>query len=180
MVAAIGRPENDECSNYYLGYARRVPDGGDVLALLSAQIDTLESLLRGLSDEQADFRFAPGEWTIKQVVGHLVDAERILVYRAYTISRDESAVLPGFDPDVYAGEAGFGAWTLDELLDEWAALRRATVISFRHLTPEMHLRRGIASGTPFTVRALVYIIAGHINYHLEDLRGKYLPGLAGG
>lgn len=175
----IERPASDECSTYYMGYVSRVPDG-DVLALLSEQIDTLEDLLRDLSDDQAEFRFAPGEWSIKEVVGHLVDAERIFAYRAFTISRDETAIMPGIDPDVYVRAGDFGTWSLAELLDELVHLRRANVIAFRHLTPEASQRRGVASGTTFSVRALIHIIAGHINYHLADLREKYLPGLAAG
>ena len=178
MAGAIERPESGECSAYYLGYVGRVPQG-DVLALLADQVGVLDGMLRGLSDEQAEFRFAPGEWSIKEVAGHLVDAERLFSYRAFTISRDESAIMPGIDPDVYVREGKFGAWSLAELLDELAALRRANVIAFRHLTPETSRRRGVASGSTFSVRALVYILAGHINYHLEDLREKYLPGLAG-
>ena len=177
MVTTIERPEHDECSTYYLGYVRRVPDGDDVLTLLADQIGTLVGLLRGLSDEQAEFRFAPGEWSIKEVVGHLVDAERIFAHRAFTFWRDQAAIMPGIDPDVYVREGQFEAWSLAELLDELGLLRRANLISFRHLTPEASRRRGVASGSTFSVRALVYILAGHINYHLDDLRGKYLPGL---
>jgi DinB superfamily len=177
-MVLIEGPASDECSAYYMGYAARVPDG-DVLALLDEQIGVLGGLLRDLSDGQAEFRFAPDEWSIKEVAGHLVDAERILSYRAFTIARDEAAVLPGFEPDDYVRAGQFGAWSLAELLDELTLLRRANLIAFRHLTPEASQRRGDASGTIFSVRALVYIIAGHINYHLEDLREKYLPGLAG-
>lgn len=176
MVAVIERPASDECSEYYLGYVGRVPDG-DVLAMLAEQIGVLDDLLRGLSDEQAEFRFAPGEWSIREVVGHLIDAERLFAYRAFTISRDETAIMPGIDPDVYVREGNYGSYTLAELLDELISLRRANVIAFRHLTPEASQRRGVASGSTFSVRSLVYILAGHINYHLEDLREKYLPGL---
>jgi hypothetical protein len=179
MLTTIGRPENDECSTYYLGYARRVPDGEDVLALLADQTGTLAGLLRGLSDEQANVRFAPGGWTIKEVASHLVDAERAFGYRAFAFWRDQAAIMPGIDPDRYVREGQFGSWTLSELLDELVLLRRANLIAFRHLTPEASLRRGVASGSTFSVRARVSIIAGHIDYHLDDLREKYLPGLAG-
>jgi hypothetical protein len=176
-MVAIERPANDECSSYYLGYVARVPEC-DVLVLLSEQLNTLDGLLRGLTDEQADYRFAPNEWSIKEVVGHLIDAERIFAYRAFTISRDESAIMPGIDPDVYVAAGHYGARSLAELLDELAHLRRANLLAFRHLTTEATRRRGVASDTTFSVRALIYIIAGHVNYHLADLREKYLPGLA--
>ena len=175
-MTTIERPGNDECADYYLQYIRHAPEG-DVLALLDEQLLMLADLLRELTAEQADFRFAPGEWSIKEVVGHLGDVERIFAYRAYTIARDEAAVLPGFDQDHYVCEANFGAASLAELLDELASLRRANLLAFRRLTPEATRRRGIASDNPFSVRALIYILAGHFNYHLKDLREQYLPRL---
>ncbi len=177
MATVIERPGDGECSSYYMGYVGLAPEG-DVLALLAAQPGELADLLRGLSDEQAASRFAPGEWSIKEVVGHLADAERILAYRAFTISRQEGAVLPGFDPDDFVREAAFGARSLPDLLDELASLRAATVRFARHLTPETSRRRGAASGEPTSVRALVHILVGHVNHHLADLREQYLPSLA--
>jgi hypothetical protein len=155
----------------------RVPDG-DVLALLEAQVGELDALLRPLSASQADSRFADGEWTIKEVVGHLVDSERVFAYRAVAFARAEAASLPGFDQDAYVRAADFGTRTLADLLDQLALLRRANLAEFRCLSAETAARRGTASNREISVRALIYIIAGHVNYHLEDLRGKYLPGLA--
>lgn len=172
----IERPGTDECAGYYLQYANLVPDG-DILVHLAAQVGVLEGLLGGLTEEQAGYSFGPGEWTIKQVAGHLVDAERIMGYRAYTIARDETAVLPGFDQDFYVDQGDFNAWTLAEMLEEFRLLRRANLIAFRHLTAEQSKRRGIASGNPVSVRAQLYILAGHVNRHVEDLREKY--GCAG-
>lgn len=176
-MVAIERPESGECSEYYLGYVGRVPEG-DVVEMLAEQPGELEAMLGRLSDEQANFRFAPGEWTIKEVVGHLVDAERTFSYRAFAFSRDESVELPGMDPDDYVREGNFASWSLAELLDELSALRRANVIAYRRMSPEVSRRRGTASGGPFSVRALIYILAGHVYYHFEDLTEKYLPGLA--
>ena len=173
----IERPQSGECSEYYLGYVGRVPDG-DVVEMLAEQPGELEAMLGGLSDEQANFRFAPGEWTIKEVIGHLVDAERTFSYRAFAFSRDESLALPGMDSDDYVREGQFSGWSLSELLDELASLRHANVIAYRRMTPEVSLRRGVASGGPCSVRALIYILAGHVYYHFEDLTEKYLPGLA--
>lgn len=175
-MTTIERPGHDECTEYYFQYVR-LASQGDVLAVLDEQSRVLDGMLRGLTGEQADFRFAPGEWSIKEVVGHLVDAERIFAYRAFTLARDEAAVLPGFDPDAYVREADFGAASLAELLDELASLRRANLLAFRRLTPEATQRRGIASEIPFSVRALIYILAGHFNYHVKDVREQYLPGL---
>jgi hypothetical protein len=176
-MATIERPASDECSEYYLGYANRVP-AGDVLTLLSAQLATLGGLLRDLSADQADFRFALGEWSIKEVIGHLVDTERIFSARAFFFSRDETAVMPGIDPDLYVREGNLDARTLPDLLDELTHLRHANLLAYRHFTPEASQRRGVASGSIISVRALIYITACHLNYHLDDLRDKYLPGLA--
>lgn len=177
MTVVIERPERGECSEYYHGYVDRVPDG-DVLEILAGQPDELRQMLGDLSDSQAEFSFAPGEWTIKEVLGHLVDAERLFSYRAFTFARDQSAELPGMDPDDYVREGRFERYTLSDLLDEMELLRRANVIAFQYLTPEQTRQQGIASGNPFTVRALVYILAGHVLYHFEDFREKYLPGIA--
>jgi ABC-type uncharacterized transport system permease subunit len=120
---------------------------------------------------------AAGEWSIKEVVGHLIDAERAFGFRAFAFSRAEAAALPGFEQDAYVREAGFDARPLVDLLDELALLRRANLLAFKHLTPDQSARRGTASGREVSVRALIYIIAGHVDYHLEDLRQKYLPAL---
>lgn len=178
MPSVITRPSTDEYNDYYAGYVGLVPDG-DIMAILADSLVDTEKLLGGVSEEQADFRFAPGEWTIKEVAGHLVDGERAFGYRAFAFSRNESAALPGFDQDDYVREGNFGARTLADLLEELALLRRANLIAFRAITPEAALRRGVASNNPVSVRALIYILAGHTIYHLEDLREKYLPGLAG-
>ena len=175
-MAAIERPGTDEYNEYYADYMGRAPDG-DILTNLSDQLGELEGMLRGLTREQEDFRFAPGEWTIKEVVGHLVDGERAFGYRAFAFSRGEQAALPSFDQDEYVREGNSGARSLADLLEELSLLRRANLLAFRALTPEAAGRRGVASGNPVSVRALVYILAGHLNYHIEDLREKYLPGL---
>ena len=176
MATVITRPEADEYNDFYAGYVARVPDG-DIMAILVDSQAEVEKLLRGLSDAQADFAFAPGEWTIKEVAGHLVDAERAFGYRAYAFARNESSALPGFDQDDYVREGNIGARSLADLLEELDLLRRANLIAFRYLTPEASLWRGIASNNPVSVRALVYILAGHTLYHLADLHEKYLPDL---
>lgn len=178
MPAAIARPAEDEYAPYYADYIRRVPDG-DILAILAGQPAELARLLGELSDERAGFRFAPGEWSIAEVVGHLGDAERIVGYRALCIARGETAALPGFEQDDYVREADFGARPLAELLDELALLRRANVLAYRHLSDAVSRRRGVANNVSFSVRALIYSLAGHLDYHLEDLRDKYLPALPG-
>src|SRR4051812_18459563 len=118
MATVIARPGTDEYGSYYGDYVDLVPDG-DVLTILATQIETLEGMLRGLSDGQANSTFAAGEWSIKEVAGHLVDAERIFAHRLYAISRADPNPLPGFEQDDYVREANFGVRTLPDLLDEW-------------------------------------------------------------
>lgn len=176
MAEQIGKPGSDEYGAYYADYVARVP-GDDALAVLAGQMDVLGQLLGAVGDEQANGTFAPGEWSIKEVVGHLVDAERAFGYRIFAFSRAEPSPLPSFDQDSYVREAQFDARPLPELLEELALLRRANLLAYRHLTPEIALRRGVASGVGVSVRALLFILAGHLEYHLADLRAKYLPAL---
>lgn len=176
MTTAIIRPGRDEYGAYYADYVARVPDGG-ILTILVAQHDELARLLQGVSEGQGDRSFAPGEWTLKEVIGHLGDAERLFSFRALCFSRGERAPLPGFDQDDYVRAANFRSRTLADLLQELALLRLANLQTFRHFTPAMGARRGVASGTEVSVRALIYILAGHFNYHLTDLREQYRPAL---
>lgn len=175
-MSGIARPEADEYNEYYAGYVGLVPEG-DVLATLDRQLDELVGLVGNLSDEEALSRFAPGEWTIKQVVGHLVDGERAFGYRAFAFSRGESAALPSFDQDEYVRQGAFDGRALGEMIEELTHLRRANLIAFRALSAEAIGRRGVASNNPVSVRALIYITAGHLQYHIIDLREKYLPAL---
>jgi hypothetical protein len=164
-MTVIRRPGADEYGSYYGDYVHLVPEG-DVLAILAGQIETLEGMLRRLSDAQANSTFATGEWSIKEVVGHLVDAERVF--------------SPGFEQDDYVREANFDACALADLLDEWGHLRRANLLAFRHVTPAVSERRGMANNVELSVRAQVYILAGHTVYHIRDFQEKYLPAVAGG
>ena len=119
-VAAIERPAADEYHSYYGAYVGRVPKDADVLALLAGQVDEVDALLRPLTDAQASSAFAPGEWTIKEVVGHLVDCERTFSFRAIAFARRDAAALPGFEQDDYVRAADFGTRPLGDLLDELA------------------------------------------------------------
>lgn len=176
MSGGMGRPERDEYAPSYAGYVALVPDG-DLLALLAEQPATLDRLLHGLTEDQATGSFAPGEWSIKEVIGHLGDGERTFGYRAFCFSRGERSALPGFEQDDYVREANSNARTLADLLEELTLLRRANLLAYRHLAPEVGLRRGVASGVEVSVRALLAIMAGHFVSHLDDLREQYLPAL---
>lgn len=177
MSTTITRPDADEYGAYYADYVSRVP-AGEILTILVEQHDELARLMQGLTDTQAAQSFAPDEWTLKEVIGHLGDAERLFSFRALCFSRGERAALPSFDQDDYVREANFDARTLADLLQELGLLRLANLSTFRSITPEASRRRGTASNAEVSVRALIYILAGHFNYHLTDLNEKYLPALS--
>lgn len=170
----ITHPNADEYTEYYARYVARIGDQ-DVLEVMRQQHRLTLELLRSISEEQALFRPAPGEWTIKEVVGHMSDVERVFAYRALRFSRNDSQELLGFEQDDYVRESNFNDRPFSDLIDEFEALRRANMYLFQNLTPEMLLRRGIASKASVTVRALVYMTAGHEIHHYESLKTDYLP-----
>ncbi|MCC6803549.1 MAG: DinB family protein [Anaerolineae bacterium] len=169
----IARPQPDEFAPYYAGYIQRVPDGIDIFAVLSRQPDDLRALLQNVGDEQANARPAPGEWSIKEVVGHVCDTERVFAYRAMRVARGDMTALPGFDQDDYVRATDFNARTLPDLVDEFAAQRRANVFCFQPLTEDETTRRGTASSKLVSVRALLYMMAGHVLHHVESLQTTY-------
>lgn len=171
-ATTISRPQAGEHAEYYSKYVTAVPDG-DVVSLLREQSMETVALLRAVSPEKADFAYAPGKWTVKEVVGHIIDVERIMSYRALRFSRGDSTELPGFDENVYVANAGFGDRALADLLDELQVVRAATIHFVKHLGAEALLRRGKANGQEVTVRALIYIIAGHERHHAKLLRERY-------
>lgn len=169
------RPRPDEYAEFYAGYIERVPDGA-ALALLQDQRRSIPALLRGLSPEQAGHRYAPGKWSVKEVVGHMCDVERVMAYRALRIARGDETPLAGFEQDDYVETAGFDERALPALAAEFERVRDATTSLFRGLSDDAWGRRGTASGAEVTVRALAYIIAGHAEHHMEIIRTRYLGG----
>jgi hypothetical protein len=169
----IPRPTADEYVPYFGGYVNEVPPG-DVLGILERQAVETQALLRGLPASRGAQRYAPGKWSIKEVVGHLSDTERIFTYRALCFARSERSPLPGFEEDDYVAAAGFDARPLADLARELETVRTATLALFRGLSDEALLRRGTANGKEFTVRAIPYVIAGHERHHVRVLRERYL------
>jgi hypothetical protein len=167
------RPESDEYAPNYQKYIDRVPDG-DIAATLASQVENTLSVLRTLSEEDAGRAYAEGKWTIKQVLGHLIDTERIFAYRAPCIGRNDKTWLPGFEQDDYVANANFNARTLASLIEELVSVRRATVNLFKHFTDEEWCRRGIANQKEVSARAIAYMAAGHERHHLEILKSRYL------
>ena len=166
-------PAPTEHTPYFGKYVSQVPQK-DVLEALETQIRDALELLRGIPESKAGHRYAPGKWTIREVVGHLIDAERVFTYRAMRFGRADLTELPGFDENAYVPAGGFESRTLADLVSEWEHLRLSSLGMFRGLPAEAWDRRGVANGNPFTVRALAYVIAGHGYHHVKLLRERYL------
>ena len=169
----IQRPDQSEYAPFYAGYVSQVPEG-DVIALLEQQIADTVHLLAEIGEARAAHRYAPGKWSIKQIVGHLSDSERVFSYRALRIARNDATPLAAFDENAWMPHANCDARSLTDLLDELQAVRRSTLALYRSFTPEMAARRGTASQNTISVRALVYITAGHERHHRRMLEERYL------
>ncbi|MDH4043661.1 MAG: DinB family protein [Gemmatimonadota bacterium] len=167
------RPSPREFSPFYAEYIASVPDG-DVLDLLEAQQHEIVALLRPQSAAQWQSRYAPGKWSVSEVLGHLCDAERILSYRALRFARGDQTPLAGFEENDYVPPAQFDGRNPESLLVEHAAIRGSTLALFRHLPDDAPERIGSANGAEVSVRALLYIITGHERHHVRVLRERYL------
>ncbi len=168
----IGRPETDGIAPHFVDYIDKVTES-DPVAVLATQIDVTIGLLRGLSEADALKRYAPGKWSVKEVVGHLADTERILAYRALRIARGDETPLPGFDENAYIPPAKFDARSLADLLADLRTVRAASLALFKSFDADAWRRRGSASGKPISVHALGYIIPGHERHHVEVLKTRY-------
>lgn len=173
-----GRPEPNEYASYYEKYISLVAEG-DILASLRGQLEETLRVLGGISETQANFRYAPDKWSIKQLVGHVIDGERIFAYRALRFGRNDQTALPGFDQDQYVNNASFDDCTLSGLASEFAHVRRATISLLEHMDDAAWKRLGSANDSEASVRALAYIIAGHELHHVEILRSRYLQSRTG-
>jgi len=169
----IPRPTPAEYAPYYETYIGKVPPG-DIIDLLASGVEETVRLLHDLGDHQAVFRYARGKWSIKEIVGHLSDTERVYTYRALRFVRNDATVLPGFDQDTFVDEAAFDARPLADILDEFRAVRAASIAFVRGTSPATLLRRGTARGFEFTVRAIPYILAGHEIHHMGVVKERYL------
>ena len=169
---SLPRPNADESATFYHGYISEVP--GELIGrYLVEQLEDLERLLAPLDDTAARARYAPGKWSVKEVLGHLGDAERIFAYRLMRIARGDATPLPGFDENAYVPAGGFDARTLGSLVGEFRALRLSTIALVDGLPPVGWARKGQASGASISARALAYIIVGHVVHHARVLRERY-------
>jgi hypothetical protein len=173
MSAITQRPADTEYAPFYAGYVARVPDG-DVVELLRAQIGETLALIRDIPESRGSHRYAEGKWSIREVVGHMSDAERIMGYRALRIARGDKTPLPGFDENDFVRNASFERRTLSSLATELEQVRAASLVLFDSFTDEEAARVGNANGRDVTARAIAYIIAGHERHHLAIVRERYL------
>lgn len=173
-MGLVARPEPSEYAPYYEKYVSLVD--GDVVRALEGQIKGTLATLRSVSDEVSLGRYAPGKWSVREVVGHVIDSERIFAYRALRFARNDRTELAGFEPDDYMPAARFDRRPWPDLLAELELVRRANVFMFRGFDDEAWLRRGVASENEMSVRALAYNIAGHELHHMKIVRTRYLNG----
>lgn len=166
-------PEQTEYAEYYGHYVSLVQDA-DVVSAMQKQLDNLTNLFSQATDEQGVYTYESGKWTIKELLGHLIDGERVFAYRAFRFSRADETPLPGFDQDPYIENANYNSINIADLLAEFSLLRQSNILFFKNLTDEMWDRTGIASDNPITVRAIAFIIAGHVEHHVKVLKEKYL------
>jgi hypothetical protein len=168
----MDRPTEAEFAPFYAGYVALVPEA-DVLAVLERQAEEIRRLAASVPAERESHRYAEGKWSVREVLGHLVDGERVFGYRAFCISRGETAPLPAFDENRYVAAARSGTIPLVEIADELALVRRSNLVVLRRLSPGDWTRVGSASGKAVSVRALAWIMAGHPRHHLNILRDRY-------
>jgi hypothetical protein len=172
-MIAMHKPGADEYAASFAGYVARIADHEHIVQVLNQQADQVLGVFSRIPESRGDYRYAPGKWSIKEIVGHLSDTERVFAYRALRFGRGDTTPLPSFNDQAYVAEVGAGDRTLADLVAEWGDVRRATTSLFRNLPSPAWERRGTASDNPISVRALAYIIAGHVRHHMEVLDARY-------
>lgn len=171
----LPRPGAGEYGEYYGNYISQVPDG-DLMKFLEQQLRDVRSLLSSIPEGRGAHRYAEGKWSIKEVIGHCSDAERVFAYRALCFARNDKSPLPSFDENAYVPHADFDKRTMASLVDEFVQVRDATMALFRSFTAESGARIGTASGKPMSARAAGYVIAGHTAHHVKVLKERYGVG----
>lgn len=167
------RPEKNEYYHYYETYVSLVNET-DIVAVFEDQLSELNELFGGISEEKSRFAYAEGKWTIKELVGHLIDGERMFGYRALRISRGDETPIEGFEQNLYTENAPFNDYKFSDLAREFELVRKSSVSFFKHLKETDWTRMGTASGNPVSVRALAYIMIGHVRHHINIMRDRYL------
>ena len=170
----IPKPEPGEYAPYTIMYIGLLPDDGLILKHLADNLRTTTDFIRSVPEEKLSYRYAEGKWTIKEILAHLIDDERIYAYRALRFARNDQTELPGFEQDAYAVESGANERSVDDLLNEFASVRRSTISLFNSFDDRVLTRSGVASGNVMSVRAAAYHIAGHELRHLNIIKERYL------
>lgn len=170
----MAKPLIDEYPVFFKTYMDMIPENGDLLDQLENSLEQFEQLLYELEETKPEFRYAIGKWTIKEVVQHMIDVERVFVYRALRFSRNDKTVLRGFDENNYVSHYEINRRDFVVLLDEFCLLRRATILMFKDFDNEILDRRGEVEGATVSVRALGYICSGHVLHHLKVIKERYL------
>jgi uncharacterized damage-inducible protein DinB len=174
MEKRIPKPEEGEYAPYAIMYIRLLPDDGLVLKHLQENLKVVKDFILTFPEERLTYRWAEGEWTIKEILGHIIDDERIYCYRALRFARNDATELPGFEQDDYVVYSGANERSLEDILEEYTAVRQATFTFFNSLEEEALKRAGIANGHIMSVRAAVYHIAGHELHHLNSIKENYI------
>ncbi len=170
---AIPFPVQGKFPSYYENYLKHIDRDRHILDILSDQKDEVLSLLSGLTPEQQAYSYAPGKWTVKEVIGHCVDTERVFSYRALCFARGEKQPLPGYDENEFTAAGGFNRRPLESILAEFKNLRDSNLILFNSFSEEDVVRGGMASGHNNTVNAIIYVLAGHLQHHVSILKERY-------
>ena len=172
MSEPIGRPSDSEYPPFHAGYVSLVPED-EILTVLTDQLRDTISFLQEIPETRAALRYAPGKWSVAELVGHVIDSERVFGFRAFTFARGDEAKLPSFEQEPYVRNARVGV-SLSTLAREFGHVRRSHLLLFERLDPPDWLRTGTASGKTISVRALAYVMAGHVRHHVAILKGRYL------
>jgi uncharacterized damage-inducible protein DinB len=171
--SVIGRPQEGEAAAYYFGYINQVA-GEDIPSVIEAQQKEIPAFLSTISEEKSLHRYAADKWSIRQVVGHINDCERLFVMRAFWFARGFESELPSFEQEIAVQAARSDEYSWASHIEEFRAIRAATSAFFDKLPADAWTRKGVASGNPFTVRALAYMVAGHVTHHVKLLKERYL------
>lgn len=167
------RPQTNEHPAYYTHYIGLVK-GDNILKQLEDQVIDIQAIISEIPEEKESYAYAPGKWTIKEVLGHIIDTERIMAYRALRFARKDKTALPGFDENEYVANSDYNKRTLYDIAHEFAIVRESNLALFKHFNEEALDQRGTANNNEATVRAILFMIAGHANHHLNVIKTKYL------
>lgn len=169
----MNRPEKNEYAEYYHKYVEKVPQG-NIVDVLDDQLNSIVNFFSRITEEKSKHRYAPGKWSIKEVLGHIMDAERVFAYRVLRFSRGDEKSLLSFDENQYISNSTYDSVPLQLIVEEFSYIRKANIRMFKNLSDEMWMKKGIASNNPVTVRGLAYIIAGHAQHHINVIEERYL------